>query len=71
MILQIVLEGVMHNFRYFGRLRGPGPASGSVTGRPTGALLSKYRSFAFLGRGPLAPDPRFADLRPTLRANCA
>jgi hypothetical protein len=55
----------MHNFRYFGRLRGPGPASGSV------AVLSKYRSFAFLGRGPLAPDPRFADLRPTQRANGA
>ncbi len=45
----------MHNFRYCGWLRGLGPTSGSVT------ILSKYRSFAFLGRGPLA-WPRYAKI---------
>lgn len=33
---------------YFGRLRGPGPASDSVT------MLSVHRSLALLGPGPLA-----------------
>jgi len=45
----------MVDFRYYVRLRGPGLSSGSV------AILSKYRSFAFLGRGPLA-RPRNAKI---------